>query len=202
MSVECSELAISAPFRSDNASNISAAGDKNLRSTLVFHQLGVRTLVLEVVVGVVVVVVIVVVVVVVVVVIVMVVVVVVARTMFERTGVQLLWWLMLLWLFGADDRLLFLVAATYGAERRHSSSWSWKANCGLQGFPPGQGSTALLSSGERISERTVEQTVDIPVGGLQEFRPGLSSSSSYFPTGVPEALDEPGQGVFSHFSTK
>ena len=48
---------------------------------------------------------------------------------------------------------------------------------GLQGFLPGQSSTALLSSGERISERTVEQIVDIPGGGLQDFRPGLSSSS-------------------------
>ena len=70
---------------------------------------------------------------------------------------------------------------------------------GLQGFLPGQGSTALLSSGERISEWTVEQTVGPPSGGLQDFRPGLSSSSSYFPAGVPEALDEPGQGVFRTF---
>ena len=70
---------------------------------------------------------------------------------------------------------------------------------GLQGFLPGQGSTALLSSGERISERTVEQTVDPPGGGLQDFRPGLSSSSSYFPAGVSEALDEPGPGVFRTF---
>ena len=55
----------------------------------------------------------------------------------------------------------------------------------------------MLSSGERISERTVEQIVDVPGGGLQDFRPGLSSSSSsYFPAGVPEALDEPGQGFF------
>ena len=70
---------------------------------------------------------------------------------------------------------------------------------GLQGFLPGQGSTALLSSGERISVRTVEQTVDPPGGGLQDFRPGLSSSSSYFPAGVSEALDEPGPGVFRTF---
>ena len=27
----------------------------------------------------------------------------------------------------ADDRILFLAAARYGAERRHSSSWSWRA---------------------------------------------------------------------------
>ena len=33
---------------------------------------------------------------------------------------------------------------------------------GLQGFLPGQGSTALLSSEERISERTVEQTLILP----------------------------------------
>ena len=73
---------------------------------------------------------------------------------------------------------------------------------GLQGFLPGQGSTALLSSEERISERTVEQTVDPPDGYLQDFRPGLSSSSSYFPVGVPEALDEPGQGGFRTFLQK
>ena len=40
---------------------------------------------------------------------------------------------------------------------------------GLQGFLPGQGSTALLSSEERVSERTVEQIVDFPGGGLQVF---------------------------------
>ena len=44
----------------------------------------------------------------------------------------------------------------------------------------------------------MEQIVDIPDGGFQEFRPGLSSSSSsYFPAG--EALDGPGQGVFRTF---
>ena len=68
---------------------------------------------------------------------------------------------------------------------------------------PGQSSKSLLSSEERISERIVEQIVDIPCGGLQDFRPGQSSSSSsHFPAGVPEALDEPGQGFFSHFSPK
>ena len=72
---------------------------------------------------------------------------------------------------------------------------------GLQGFLPRQSSTALLSSEERVSERIVEQIVDIPGGGLQDFRPGQhSSSSSHFPAGVPEALSEPGQGVLSHFS--
>ena len=45
----------------------------------------------------------------------------------------------------------------------------------------------------------MEQTVDPPGGGLQDFRLGLSSSSSYFPAGVPEALDEPGPGVFRTF---
>ena len=54
----------------------------------------------------------------------------------------------------------------------------------------------MRSSKKRNSERTVEQTVDFPGGGLQDFRPGLSSSSSYFPAGVPETLDEPGQGFF------
>ena len=46
----------------------------------------------------------------------------------------------------------------------------------------------------------MEQNVEFPVGGgLQDFRTGLSSSSSYFPAAVPEALDEPGQGVFRTF---
>ena len=64
----------------------------------------------------------------------------------------------------------------------------------LQGFLPGQGSTTLPSSLERISERNVEQIVDIPLvgGGLQDFRPGrgstASSSSSHVPAG---AVDEP-----------
>ena len=42
----------------------------------------------------------------------------------------------------------------------------------LQGFLPGQGSTATRSSKKRISERIVEQIVDIPGGGLQDFRAG------------------------------
>ena len=69
---------------------------------------------------------------------------------------------------------------------------------GLQGFPPGQCSTAQHGSLERI----VEQFVDIPVsGGLQEFRPEQSSSSSsHVPAGVHEALDEPGEGFLYHFS--
>ena len=54
-------------------------------------------------------------------------------------------------------------------------------NAGLQGILPGQSSTSTHSSEERISERIVEQIVDIPeipCGGLQDFRPGQSSSSS------------------------
>ena len=51
---------------------------------------------------------------------------------------------------------------------------------GLQGFPPGQSSTAPFSREERISERIVEQIVDFPVsrGGLQDFRPGQSPAAS------------------------
>ena len=71
---------------------------------------------------------------------------------------------------------------------------------GLQGFLPRQSSTALPSTHERISERIVEQIVAFPGGGLEDFRPGQSSSSSsHFPAGVPEALDEAGQGVFALF---
>ena len=59
---------------------------------------------------------------------------------------------------------------------------------GLQGFLPGQGSKALLSSEERISARIVEQIVDIPRGGIQEFHPGQSSSSSsHSPDGALES---------------
>ena len=46
----------------------------------------------------------------------------------------------------------------------------------LQGFPPGQSSTTTFFSAERISERIVEQIVDIPVS-CGDFRPGQSSSS-------------------------
>ena len=76
-----------------------------------------------------------------------------------------------------------------------------RRSSGLQGFLPGQGSTALLSSGERISERIVEEIVDTPGGRLQDFRLGLSSSSSsHVPAGIPEALDEPGEGGFRTLS--
>ena len=46
----------------------------------------------------------------------------------------------------------------------------------LQGLLPGQGSTSV-SSAQRISERTVEQIVDIPGGGLPAFSPGQGSSA-------------------------
>ena len=73
----------------------------------------------------------------------------------------------------------------------------------LQGFPPRQSSTAPLLSLERISERIVEQTVDIPVsvGGLQDFRPRESSSSvAHSPAVWFNAEDEPFQGGFRTFS--
>ena len=72
---------------------------------------------------------------------------------------------------------------------------------GLQGSLPGQSATALHGSWERFSERIVEQNVDFSVGGgLQDFRPGQSSSSSsHVPARVSEALDEPGEGFFRTF---
>ena len=83
-------------------------------------------------------------------------------------------------------------------KRRHSSSWSWRRIAGLQGFSTEQSSTALHVAQERISERIMEQIVDpVSGGGLQDFRPGQSSSSSsHFPAGFPEVLDEPGEGGF------
>ena len=70
-------------------------------------------------------------------------------------------------------------------------------NAHLQGFLPGQVSTALQ---ERLSEQIAEQIVDIPGGSLQDFRPGQSSSSSsHFPAGILEDADELGEGVFRTF---
>ena len=70
----------------------------------------------------------------------------------------------------------------------------------LQGFLREQSSTALHVSQERISERIVEQIVDFRVGGgLQDFRPGQSSSSSHVPAGVHEALGELAEGFFALF---
>ena len=63
---------------------------------------------------------------------------------------------------------------------------------GLQGFLPGQSSTAL----------TVAQIVDNPApgGGIQGFRPGQSSSASFSSrAGVHENADEPGEWVFRTF---
>ena len=87
-----------------------------------------------------------------------------------------------------DDRIIFFVAADYGADRGHSSSAGGGRHADLQGFLRGQSSTG------------VEQIVDIPGGGLQGFRPGQSSSASFSsPAGVPEIADEPGEGFFSYF---
>ena len=63
---------------------------------------------------------------------------------------------------------------------------------GLQGFLPGQSSTAP----------TVVQIVDIPGGGLQGPRPGQgspASSSFQSPAGSDDDVDEPGEGVFRTF---
>ena len=64
-------------------------------------------------------------------------------------------------------------------------------------FLPEQSSATSSFSEERISEQIVEQIVDIPGGGLQNFRPGQSSSSSsHFPAGFLGDADEPGEGFF------
>ena len=74
---------------------------------------------------------------------------------------------------------------------------------GLQGFLPGQSSTASSSSSKkRISERTVEQNVRFPGEGLQDFRPGQvspASSSFHSPAGSDDDANEPGDGVFRSF---
>ena len=70
-------------------------------------------------------------------------------------------------------------------------------NVNLQGFPPRQSSTAPCFLLERISAQIVEQTVDIPGGGLQDFRPGQSSSSvAHSPAAWLNTDDEPFKGVF------
>ena len=65
----------------------------------------------------------------------------------------------------------------------------------LQGFLPGQSSTAPQFSKERLSERIVEQIVDIPGGGLQGFRlvqGSPASSSSVSPAGSDDYANERG----------
>ena len=58
----------------------------------------------------------------------------------------------------------------------------------------------MPSTHERISERIVEQIVAFPGGGLQDFRPGQSSSSSsHFPADISQGLDEHGNGFFRTF---
>ena len=65
-------------------------------------------------------------------------------------------------------------------------------NAGLQGFLSRQSSTAQLAFQERTSERILEQIVDSRVvgGGLQDFRPGQSSSASSSPAGFADVLGE------------
>ena len=74
---------------------------------------------------------------------------------------------------------------------------------GLQGFLPGQSSTASSSSSKkRIPERTVEQIVRFTGEGLQDSRPGqVSPASSSFqsPAGSDDDANEPGDGVFRTF---
>ena len=62
---------------------------------------------------------------------------------------------------------------------------------GLQGFSP-------LN---RVQQRHRRRSFTFPFrgGGLQGFRPGQGSSSSHFPAGVHEDLDEPGVGGFRTF---
>ena len=75
----------------------------------------------------------------------------------------------------------------------------------LQGLLPGQGSTSV-SSAQRISERTVEQIVDIPGGGLPGFSPGHGSSAvcgaehTHFP--VPLRRGGFGDGGLPGFSPR
>ena len=75
----------------------------------------------------------------------------------------------------------------------------------LQGFLRGQSSTAPQFSEERISERIVEQIVDIPGGGLQGLRPvqgstaSSSSSVSRSPTDWLNTEDKAFQGFFALF---
>ena len=96
-----------------------------------------------------------------------------ARYSHSRTGYR-----------SAQD-LIFIPSFLQASGAPTAASWTWTfqflvvgGRGGLQGFRPGQDSTAPHSCEERTSERIVEQIVDIPVsgGGLQDFRPGQSSS--------------------------
>ena len=81
-------------------------------------------------------------------------------------------------------------SADCGAERRHSGSWWWRATQIFKVF-----------SVDRVQSTRAEQIVDIPCGGLQDFRPGQSSSSSsHFPAGILGDADEPGEGFFRTFN--
>ena len=86
-----------------------------------------------------------------------------------------------------DDHLLFFFTADCGAERQHSSSWSWRATSRSSRFSPRQRSTAVHASLERSSERIVEQIVDSRVLGG-----GFSASSS-------SSREHAGEGVFRTF---
>ena len=78
-------------------------------------------------------------------------------------------------------------------------------NAGLQGFLPEQSSfnSAACFSGTHFGADCGADRWFPRWWRRQDCRPGQSSSSSsHVPAGVHEALDEPGEYVFSHFSPK
>ena len=96
--------------------------------------------------------------------------------------------------------LFFFVAADCGAERRHSSSWSWRAiRWSSRCFTP-----------DRIQQRLRRRSLTFPfvVEVFKVFAQGkvhlLLTFHSHFPAGVLEGLNEPGVVFFfcffSHFS--
>ena len=68
---------------------------------------------------------------------------------------------------------------------------------GLQGFLPGQGSTAMRPSQNAFLSRLWSRSLIFLVEPFKIFRPGQSTSSSlHVPAGISGGLDEPGEGFF------
>ena len=98
--------------------------------------------------------------------------------------------------------LLFLVAADCGAERGRSSSAM--VVCAIfKVFPQDRLQRCLLSLWNAFLSGMWSRSLVFSGGGLQDFLPGQSSSSSsHDPARASDCSDAPGYGFFSHFSPR